>query len=141
MIPNSKKIYLCSPDLKKITILNGIQTDSVDFHPQVKGYSELSFSVDRYISINGKRVISNGYEELLTYMYIYLEDIGYFFIEPPEISYDGNNEVKTINAYSAEKEFEGRDWVGIKINCGTSDSLEYSYTDESNIDSYIKWVY
>lgn len=136
MIPNSKKIYLCSPDLYIRTTLNGVLTETVDFHPQVKGYSELSFTVDRYVSINGEYVESNGYDELLTYMYIYLEDIGFFLMDSPQITYDGNKEQKQIVAYSVEKEFEARDWVGIKINCGTSDSLEYAYTDENNKDKY-----
>ena len=134
MIPNTKKIYLCQPDLTKICVINGLNTQSVDFHPQIKGYSELSFEVDRYISINGQFVESNCYEELKPYMYVYLEDIGYFIIDPPQTSFDGNKEIKSITAYSAEKEFESRDWVGIKINCGTSDSMEYSNTDESNKD-------
>ena len=134
MIPNSKKIYLCRPDQEKINVLNGVQTSSVDFHPQVKGYSELSFTVDRFISINGRLVESNNYEDLRPHMWLYLEDIGYFIMEPPTTSFDGNQEQKQIVAYSAEKEFEYRDWVGIKINCGTSDSLEYANTDESNKD-------
>jgi len=136
MIPNCKKIYLCAPDLSKLCILNGIQTSTVDFHPQVKGYSELSFEVDRFLSIDGEFVESNGYEDLKPYMYLYLEDIGYFIMDPPQITYDGNQEIKSINAYSAEREFETRDWVGIKINYGTADSMEYSNTDETNKDEY-----
>lgn len=136
MIPNCKKIYLCAPDLSKLCILNGIQTSTVDFHPQVKGYSELSFTVDRFLSINGEYIESNGYNDLKPYMYLYLEDIGYFIMDPPEVTYDGNQEIKSISAYSAEREFENKDWVGIKINYGTSDSMEYSNTDDSNKDEY-----
>ena len=136
MIPNCKKIYLCSPDLAVREVLNGVQTDSVDFHPQIKGYSELSFTVDRYINDMGEEYESNGYEDLKPYMYLYLEDIGYFIIEPPETSFDGTKETKSIVAFSAEKEFENKDWVGIKINCGTSDSMEYSNTDGLNVDKY-----
>lgn len=322
MIAVGKKIYLCSPNLDKLCALNGIQTDSVDFHPRIKGYSELSFVVDRYIqadnptglaedyeriiqsynkgvfgnidwhrqyritwnisskqrfadqlaswgvdganidklagqyyecrqipgyiytvaytpllidsgeeillsksqtesyisglfsrlqneqgfdldrlleldhagltqdgvlihdliayaedttntnvedsltyamanlvlyyysgdidkalslinkltkykpspSLTNDMIISNGYEELGPHMYLYLEDIGYFIMEAPQLDNDGNKETKTITAYSIEKEFEYRDWVGIKINCGTVDSMEYSNTDESNKD-------
>ena len=64
MIPNCKKIYLCAPDLSKLAILNGVQTNTVDFHPQVKGYSEISFEVDRFIVINGRQVESNCYNNL-----------------------------------------------------------------------------
>lgn len=136
MILSSKKIYLCQPDNTKRYILNGVQTDTVDFYPQIKGYSELSFDVNRFLSIDGQLVESNGYEELKSYMKLYLEDIGYFIMEPPVTSFDGNYEYKSITAYSAEKEFESRDWVGIKINTGESDSMEYFNTDESNKDEY-----
>ena len=136
MIPNTKKIYLCAPDLSKICVLNGIQTNTVDFHPQIKGYSELSFEVDRYLSIDGQLIESNGYNDLKPYMYLLLEDIGYFIMEPPEVQYNGNFETKSVTAYSAEKEFENKDWVGIKINYGTSDSMEYSNTDEYNKEEH-----
>lgn len=143
MIQDVKKIYLCSPDMYIRGTVNGIQTNTVDFHPRIKGYSELSFQVDRYIQIYGEQIESSCYGELKSYMYLYLEDIGYFIMEPPETSIDGNQETKSIVAYSAEKEFESRDWRGIKINCGTTDSMEYANTGEYNIDPYgfaIKYV-
>lgn len=125
MIPNCKKLYLCSVDKQPLYMLNGLRTESVSFHPQIKGYSELSFTVDRFVSIDGQYVESNGYNDLLAYMYIYLEDIGYFQMQAPEVVNDGNNEHKEIECYSAEKEFENKDYVGIKINAGTKDSIEY----------------
>lgn len=124
MIPNCKKIYLCTPARDKITVLNGIQTDTVDFHAVAKGYSELSFEVDRFLSIDGEFVESNGYEDLKPYMYLFLEDIGYFQMQAPSVNNDGNRETKSVVAYSAEKEFEDKDWQGIKINTGEDDSYE-----------------
>lgn len=132
MIPNSKKIYLCSPDRKPQILLNGIVVDSVDFHHVIKGYSELSFNVDRYISINGQFVESNGYEDLKAFMYLYLEDVGFFQMQEPTIESNGRYEQKQVEAYSAEKEFEDKDYKGLKINTGESDSVEYFYPD--NID-------
>ncbi len=141
MIPSSKRIYLCRPDAStkypsKLCVLNGVQTGTVDFHPQVKGYSELSFEVDRFVNIDGKQVVSNGYEDLKPYMYLYLEAIGYFIMDPPSTTYDGTRETKSSVAYSAEREFESRDWAGIKINTGESDSLEYANTGDYNKDSF-----
>ena len=124
MIQDVKKIYLCTPDLKIRTVLNGLQTDSVNFHQYVKDYDELTFNVDRFLSIDGIQVESNGYEDLKVYMYLLLEDIGYFQIQEPTVHNDGNYEYKEIQAYSLEKEFEQKDWVGLKINCGKEDSLE-----------------
>ncbi len=96
----------------------------MDFHALAKGYSELSFEVDRFLSIDGELVESNGYEDLKPYMYLYLEDIGYFQMQAPSVNNDGNREVKSIESYSAEKEFEDKDWQGIKINTGEDDSYE-----------------
>lgn len=132
MIQDVKKIYLCTPDLKIRTVLNGLQTNSVDFHQYVKDYDELTFNVDRYLSIDGELVESNGYEDLKVYMYLLLEGIGFFQIQEPTVHNDGNYEYKEIQAYSLEKEFEQKDWIGLKINCGKEDSLEMLATDNIN---------
>ena len=132
MIPNCKKIYLCTPAREKITVLNGLQTDTVDLHVLAKGYSELSFEVDRFLSIDGEFVESNGYEDLKPYMYLCLEDIGYFQMQAPSVNNDGNKETKSVTAYSAEKEFEDKDWKGLKINTGENDS--YERLVEGNLD-------
>ena len=124
MIQDVKKIYLCTPDLKILTALNGIQTDSVEFVKYIKDYHTLSFVVDRYLSIDGRQVQSNGYDDLQVYMYLYLEDVGYFQIQEPTTSNDGNMEIKNIQAYSADKELEQKDWIGLKVNNGEDDSLE-----------------
>ena len=57
-------------------------------------------------------------------MYLYLEDIGYFQMQAPSAVNDGNQETKDVQAYSAEKEFENKDWAGIEINTGTQYSHE-----------------
>lgn len=132
MIQNVKKIYLCTPDLKIRTVLNGLQTDSVDFHQYVKDYDELTFNVDRYLSIDGELIESNGYEDLKVYMYLLLEGIGFFQMQEPTVHNDGNYEYKEVQAYSLEKEFEQKDWIGLKINCGKEDSLEMLATDNVN---------
>lgn len=132
-----KKIYLCSPDLKPICVLNGLQTNSVNYSTHVKDYSVLTFNVDRFINEiddDGLPVTieSSGYKDLKIYMYLYLEDIGYFQMQAPKIYGDGNHEYKDIIAYSIEKEFEQKDWMGLKINTGESDSIEY--LADNNID-------
>lgn len=124
MIQDVKKIYLCTPNLVPTTVLNGIDTSSVDYETHLKDYSELHFDVSRYITVNGVEVESNGYEDLKVMMYLYLEDIGYFQMQEPETINDGNYEHKEITAYSIEKEFEQKDWLGLKINTADPDSLE-----------------
>ena len=53
-------------------------------------------------------------------------------MQAPRIVNDGNREYKQIVAYSIEKEFEQKDWYGLKINTGESDSLEYLASNNIN---------
>lgn len=132
MIQGGKKIYLCTPDLKPLCELNGIKTETVEFNEHVKDYDTLSFEIDEYISINGKYVKSNGYDDLKVYMNLYLEDIGCFQMQHPNVNNDGFKESKTITAYSLEKEFEDKSWIGLKVNTGETDSLEQ--LADNNVD-------
>lgn len=124
MIQQGKKIYLCDLNLSPITILNGVKTDTVSCNLQIKDYGELTFDVDKYIVINGKKQKSLGYDLLVPYMILYLEDIGMFQIQEPTVQNDGNGETKSVTAYSLEKEFEDTNWVNFKCNTGEKDSLE-----------------
>ncbi len=132
MIQDVKIIYLCTPDRQVLYALNGVRTETVELHKQVKDYSELSFDVDRFIVVDGQQVVSAGYEDLKAYMYLFIDEIGYFQIQAPTQQYDGNEEYKTVTAYSAEKEFEDKDWLGFKVNTGESDSLEYLASNNVN---------
>lgn len=132
IIPTGKKIYLCTPDLKPITVLNGVDTESVSYSEHLRDYSTLSFTVDEYIVIDGKQVKSNGYDELDVYMNLYLEDIAFFQMQYPTVNNDGQKESKSITAYSIDKEWEDKDWVNFKCNTGEKDSLEQLVED--NLD-------
>ena len=124
MIQGNKRIYLCDLNLKPITQLNGIQTDSVNLNQYVKDIGELTFDVDEYIIVNDQKVKSNGYDELDLYMTLCLEDIGMYQLQKPTESGDGQKSYKSVVAYSLEKEFEDKSWINFKINTGAKDSLE-----------------
>ena len=138
MIPTCKKIYLCDFNLHPLTVLNGVDTNSVKYSCHVKDYDELTFDVDEYIIINGKKVKSLGYDMLLPYMTVYLEDLGMFQIQNPKTSNDGNSEKKSITAYSLEKEFEDKNWLNFKCNTGDKDSLEQVAENNLNELGYAK---
>jgi len=78
MIERQKLIYLANPALEIINVLNGVKTETADYHPHVKDYDELTFEVDKYINVDGEMVLSNCYDMLDVYMYLYLEDVGFF---------------------------------------------------------------
>ena len=100
----------------------------------VKDFDELSFTVDRYVGINGELVESNGYELLNVAMYLHVEDYGFFRMEYPSLSNDGMKETKSVTAYSMEKEVFNTDWVGLKINTAEEDSQEMLI--EGNVTAY-----
>jgi hypothetical protein len=133
-----KKIYLCSPDLEPITVLNGVKTETAEYDEHVKDFDTLTFEVDEYINVDGKKVKSNGYDDLEVYMNLYLEDIGCFQIQHPTTENDGSHETKTVTAYSLEREFMDKDFVGFKINTGETDSFEYLATDNLREDGMAK---
>ena len=134
MIEEQAKLYLCRPNGNLLTQLNGVRTDSVEYAVHVKDYNEITFIVDRYINVDGELVESNGYEDLRLNMNVLLEGKDVFQLQEPTVTNDGTSEYKTIKGYSREKEFEDKDWVGLKVNTGEEDSLEYLI--DGNIDEY-----
>lgn len=132
MVNKGKSIYLCRPNGEKICVLNGVDTSTVLYEEHLKDYDELSFTVDRYIEVDGTYIESNGYDMLHAYMELLIEDVGRFQMQEPSTANDGNRESKSILAYSLEKEFEDKDYVKLKVNTGERDSLEYLVPENVN---------
>lgn len=134
MIETQKRIYLCRPNGKILTQLNGVDTESVEYGVHVKDFNEISFTVQRYIIVDGKQVETNGYNNLHVGMNILLEDLDMFQIQEPTVSNDGVKEYKTVKGYSLEHEFMEKSWIGLKVNTGEDGSLEYQ--SKSNLDEF-----
>ena len=136
-IQNNKKLYLCRPNKEVLCTINGVELDSINYTTSLKDYDTISFDMYRYINVYddytgiNKLVESNGYEDINLYLLIYLEDIGYFQIQEPQIQFDGDREYKTIQGYSNEKEFEDKDLVGFAVNTGEEGSLERLVTSDT----------
>ena len=126
------KIYLGTLDCKKICCLNGIKPESVNVEKKLNNTYNLSFTVDKYVSYFGEVYESNGYSWLENMMRIYVQNIGWFIMKQPEINHDGITETKDVVAESIDVEFTQRDLVGLKINCGTTDS--YEMLDPNNVE-------
>lgn len=137
-IKNNKKLYLCRPNKEILCTLNGVNIATVSYQSSLKDYDTITFDMYRYINTydwydgKNKLVESNGYEEINLYLLVYLEDIGYFQIQEPKVSFDGDKEYKTINGYSNEKEFEDKDLVDFAINTGEEGSLERLVTSNAS---------
>ena len=68
--------------------------------------------------------VSNGYQYLDVYMYVYVQGIGFFQLQYPTVQNDGIHQKKICKAYSIEKELMDKDWLDLKINTAQPDSLQ-----------------
>lgn len=118
-------IYLCKTDNSIICELNGIDLNSVSCNPKINDFSTLKFDVHKYI--NGEE--SDGYELLDEAMYLRVDNIGYFRMSYPEVQNDGFDEYSSVSALSCDCELSKKSLVGFKINCGSTDSMEYFAKD------------
>lgn len=130
--PEQPKVYICTPNNQPICALNGIDEDTFDLSLNLNNTYELSFDVNRFITIDDKEIESNGYSFLCTLMRIYVENIGYFIMKNPSQHGTGSREFKSVNAQSAEIEMQQHDIKLLKINKGTTDS--YEMLVEGNVD-------
>lgn len=130
-LPVPKTITLCDSSHQPICTLNGIQTESVELVCNYIDIWTLTFNVNRYIDIDGVSSVSNGYDDIKANMYLFLEDIGYFWLDTdPAKTNDGNAEVMSVTAKSAEAELMYKNLFGWKVNTGETDSAEY-------LDAYV----
>ena len=134
MIERQKQLYLCRPDGTLLAQLNGVQTENVEYSVRAKDYNEINFPVDRFINVDGEMVQSGGYDDLHVGMHVLLEGSDMFEIQEPSISYEDQKEYKTVHGFSLEREFQDKDFLGLKINTGERDSQEYLI--DGNIDDF-----
>ena len=79
-----------------------------------------------------RKIRSNSYDLAGILMRIYIENVGWFIMQPPEEHDDGDKSYKTINATSVEIELQQHDLKNFKINQGTTDS--YEMLADNNVD-------
>ena len=126
------KIYLSKPNKHLLGVLNGVDEQSCNVTIRANNTSSISFNV--YKEINGEE--SNYYNQIDALMELYVSSIGWFKItQPPEINFDGNNEMTIINAESYEIELQQYDKVGFVVNRASEDSLEMMATDNTYLDA------
>lgn len=124
-IQNSE-CYLSTPSKNVICKINGTDPSSASYARTLADIDELSFTVFRYINVDGQIIESNGYNEIKNNMYLYLTNFGWFkIVNEPEITTDTTSESKKVVAQSIECELLQYDLVGMKINTGETDSAEY----------------
>lgn len=137
------KLYLCKSDCSILGALNGIKKDNCNLKKSSFSYWEINFEIEKYITQNGALIQNYFYDSIDEMMYLYLDgkDQIYFVIDSePIIKGENLQETKSVTAHSIECELCKISLKKFKVNCGTSDSLEYLVTDSKgnyiNIDPY-----
>lgn len=123
------RLFLCETDKTRICRLETTNTKgSLKFN----SYSELSFDVGRTYNdaMTGKILVNKNYDKIESPRVIYLEGIGYFEIQGPDMSADGIKESKSITAYSLEYTLSQKYLTNFIINTGEIGSVEVTYADE-----------
>ena len=135
--PIIPKIFLGTPNNKIICQLDGIDASTFKYNPNFVNTHTISFDVNRkysYMNLNGETIEteSNAFKLIGLFLRIYVENIGWFIIDPPESNNDGTQEKYSITAQSAEIEFQQHNLINMKINQGTTDS--YEMLVDGNVD-------
>lgn len=139
--PKPYDLYLCMPDDSIVCYLNGIDEQTASLTVNLNNEYELSFDYSRFITVDGNKILSNGFESLVSGMKILVDGIGFFKMSYPTVKFDGEKEIKSVSATSIDSELEDKVLTSFKVNTGESDSLEYLVTyeadeTESLINSY-----
>ena len=125
-------IYLCKPKQSASCALNGIDKNSFSYSTFLQDIDNITFTVNRYIEIDGEKQESNGYSDIDYLMEVLIDNIGTFIIDtPPTINKD-DVETKEVSAKSCEWEMLSRDLVSFKVNTGEDTSIERLI--DNNID-------
>jgi hypothetical protein len=115
--------YLCETNKEKICKLETTETKgSFKFNSM----SELSFETARIYNdlITGETRVNPFYNKIEALRLIYIEDIGYFELQGPELISDGISEKKSCKAYSLEYTLAQKYLDNFRVNMGTVDSIE-----------------
>ena len=95
------RLFLCETDKNRICQL---ETTNTKASLKLKAYSELSFDVGRIYNdpASGNILVNPFYDKIEAVRLIELEGFGYFELQGPELTSDGNEEKKSCTAYSLE---------------------------------------
>lgn len=120
--PEPLSIYLVRPDMSVLGCIDDIIDETV---------SSLSLWVNQQHTIDLSVVHIKGavdwYDYIHEGMYIFVEKVGLFKINAPNITIDGVKEIKEFTANSCESELEDKTCL-LSINMGLKTSMEYLVT-------------
>ena len=126
------RIFLCEPNKEKICQLD---TSNTQGSFKFNGLSELSFDVARTYNdlLTGEIKVNPYYDKIEAIRLVYVDGIGYFELQGPELVGDGIKEAKSCTAYSLEYILSQKYLEDFYINTGKVDSVEVIYAGDNPI--------
>ena len=127
------RIFLCEANKERICQLETTNTNGTF---KFNSYSEISFEVGRTYNdiITGETKVNEFYDKIEALRLIYIEGIGYFEIQRPELIGDGVKESKSVTAYSYEYTLSQKYLEDFYVNTGEVKSVEViNASSEDNI--------
>ena len=141
--PVSPRLFLCTPSGK---IINELNVSSVGLNAKWNSYSEISFETPmRYVDIlTGETKVHPMYAKVESPRQIYAENIGFFILQDINDT-SGDNDIKSVTAFSLEYAVANKYLTSFYINTGEIGSKEVTYNENnygldysSNKDSFYK---
>lgn len=127
--PTPPRLFLCTPSGK---IINELIATGVNLHAKWNSYSELSFETPmRYVDIlTGETKIHPMYSKVESPRQIYAENIGFFILQDIDDT-SGDNDIKSVTAFSSEYAVANKYLTSFYINTGEVGSREVTYNENN----------
>lgn len=132
--PIPPRLFLCTTGKK---IIGELPSYDVQLDGKWGSYSELRFSIDRRYTdvLTGETKTHPLFDKTEGLRKVCVENIGYFVIQDPDATY-GDNETKTLSAFSSEYETGSKYLENFRINTGEVDSAEVIYLSKIYGENY-----
>lgn len=125
--PMPPRLFLCTPSGK---IINELNASSVGLNAKWNSYSEISFETPmRYVDIlTGETKVHPMYAKVESPRQIYAENIGFFILQDIDDT-SGDNDIKSVTAFSSEYAVANKYLTSFYINTGEVGSKEVTYNE------------
>lgn len=127
--PTPPRLFLCTPSGK---IINELIATGVNIHAKWNSYSEISFETPMcYVDIlTGETKIHPMYAKVESPRQIYAENIGFFILQDIDDT-SGDNDIKSVTAFSSEYAVANKYLTSFYINTGEVGSREVTYNENN----------
>lgn len=127
--PTPPRIFLCNTSRKRF---GQLPATSISLNAKWRQYSELTFEIQRtYVDlIDGETKVHPLYDKVEAPRNVWVEGYGLFCLQDIDDT-SGDNDVKSVSAFSAEYATSNKYLTNFHINTGEVDSVEVLYNEKT----------